>query len=184
MTDRIVVSGYDPQWPERFEDLRQLLAPHVAGLALSIEHVGSTAVPGCAAKPIIDLDIVVSEEAAMPELIFRLAGQGYQHEGDLGIQGREAFQSPPAGFEHHLYGVVAGTKPHLDHVLLRTTYGSGVSGTRRLVRPRPCMSRPVPLADRASGAGEVAPWGGAGPRGDSGADRSEPEVVPRLACGA
>ncbi|MFH8609985.1 GrpB family protein [Streptomyces sp. NPDC018029] len=119
MTDRIVVSGYAPQWPERFEDLRQMLAPHVAGLALSIEHVGSTAVPGCAAKPIIDLDIVVSEVAAMPELIFRLAGQGYQHEGDLGIQGREAFQSPPAGFEHHLYAVVAGTKPHLDHVLLR-----------------------------------------------------------------
>ncbi|MFI1683148.1 GrpB family protein [Streptomyces sp. NPDC020607] len=61
----------------------------------------------------------MSEEAAMPELISRLAGQGYQHEGDLGIQGREAFQAPPAAFEHHLYGVVADTKPHLDHVLLR-----------------------------------------------------------------
>ncbi|MGV9879615.1 GrpB family protein [Streptomyces sp. NPDC003006] len=119
MTDRIVVSAYNPQWFERFEDLRQRLAPHVADLALSIEHVGSTAVPGCVAKPIIDLDIVLSEEAAMPELISRLAGQGYQHGGDLGIQGREAFQAPPAAFKHHLYGVVAGTKPHLDHVLLR-----------------------------------------------------------------
>ncbi|GAA0672682.1 GrpB family protein [Kitasatospora atroaurantiaca] len=118
MTDMIVVN-YDPRWPERFEDLRQRLAPHVADLAVSIEHVGSTAVPGCAAKPIIDLDIVVSEEAVMPELISRLAGRGYRHEGDLGIGGREAFQGPPAVPGHHLYAVVAGSKPHLDHVLLR-----------------------------------------------------------------
>ncbi|MFK4103302.1 GrpB family protein [Streptomyces sp. NPDC019531] len=119
MTRMIVVSDYDSRWPERFEDLRQLLAPHVADLAVSIEHVGSTAVPGCAAKPIIDLDIVVSEEAVIPELISRLTGQGYRHEGDLGIPGREAFQAPPAVPAHHLYGVVAGSKPHLDHVLLR-----------------------------------------------------------------
>ncbi|MFJ8364303.1 GrpB family protein [Streptomyces sp. NPDC093984] len=119
MTDMIVVSDYDPRWPERFEDLRQRLAPHVADLAVSIEHVGSTAVPECAAKPVIDLDIVVSEEAVMPELISRLAGQGYRHEGDLGIRGRDAFQAPPAAPEHHVYAVVAGSKPHLDHVLLR-----------------------------------------------------------------
>ncbi|MFI7322757.1 GrpB family protein [Streptomyces venezuelae] len=119
MTDGIVVSAYDPRWPERFEHMRQRLAPHVAGLAVSIEHVGSTAVPGCAAKPIIDLDIVLSERAALPELISRLARQGYQHEGDLGIRGREAFQAPPAACEHHLYCVVSGTKPHLDHMLLR-----------------------------------------------------------------
>ncbi|WP_444546040.1 GrpB family protein [Streptomyces mirabilis] len=65
----IAVSDYAPRWSERFEELRQRLAPHVADLAVSIEHVGSTAAPGCAAKPIIDLDIVVSEEAVMSELI-------------------------------------------------------------------------------------------------------------------
>ncbi|WP_326674897.1 GrpB family protein [Streptomyces sp. NBC_01237] len=119
MTGMIVVSDYDPQWAEQFQDLRQRLAPHVADLAVSIEHVGSTAVPGCAAKPIIDLDIVVAEDAAMPELISRLTGQGYRPEGDLGIPGREAFQGPSAAPEHHLYGVVSGSKPHLDHILLR-----------------------------------------------------------------
>ncbi|WP_406494410.1 GrpB family protein [Streptomyces sp. NBC_00846] len=119
MTDMIVVSDYDPRWPEWFEDLRQRLAPHVADLAVSIEHVGSTAVPGCAAKPIIDLDIVVPKQAVMPELISRLAGQGYRYEGDLGILGRAAFRASPSVLEHHLYAVVAGTKPHLDHVLLR-----------------------------------------------------------------
>lgn len=119
MTDMIVVSDYDPRWAERFEDLRQRLAPHVADLTVSIEHVGSTAVPGCAAKPIIDVDVVVAEGTVMPELISRLSGQGYRHEGDLGILGREAFQAPSAAPEHHLYGVVAGSEPHLDHILLR-----------------------------------------------------------------
>ncbi|MFH7340762.1 GrpB family protein [Streptomyces sp. KHY 26] len=86
MTGMIVVSDYDPRWSEQFEDLRQRLAPHVADLAVSIEHVGSTAVPGRAAKPIIDLDIVVSEDAVMPELICRLNGVGYRHEGELGAR--------------------------------------------------------------------------------------------------
>ncbi|MEV8312494.1 GrpB family protein [Streptomyces flavidovirens] len=119
MTGMIVVGDYDSRWPERFEELRQRLARHVADLAVSIEHVGSTAVPGCAAKPIIDLDIVVAEESVMPELISRLTAQGYRHEGDLGIAGREAFQAPSAAGEHHLYGVVARSKSHLDHILLR-----------------------------------------------------------------
>ncbi|MEU2673122.1 GrpB family protein [Streptomyces sp. NPDC007164] len=48
-----------------------------------------------------------------------LTGQGYRHEGDLGIPGRDAFQAPSAAPEHHLYGVVAGSKPYLDHILLR-----------------------------------------------------------------
>ncbi len=52
-------------------------------------------------------------------MISRLTGQGYRYEGDLGIQGREAFQAPPVPPEHHLYAVVAGSKSHLDHVLLR-----------------------------------------------------------------
>ncbi len=115
----ILISDYDPRWPERFEDLRRRLAPHVADLPVSIEHVGSTSVPGCAAKPIIDLDIVVSDAAVVSEVISRLAEQGYRHEGDLGVPGREAFQAPPASPVHHLYAVIAGSKPHLDHVLLR-----------------------------------------------------------------
>lgn len=120
MSRPIVVSEYDPRWAEHFDALRRRLAPYVADLAVGIEHVGSTAVPGCAAKPVIDLDVVVAAEAAVPGLVARLAALGYEHEGDLGIAGRAAFRAPnAAGPEHHLYGVVAGSKPHLDHVLFR-----------------------------------------------------------------
>jgi GrpB-like predicted nucleotidyltransferase (UPF0157 family) len=98
----IVGQCLQPRWPELFEYLRQRLGAHVADLAVSIEHVGSTAVPGCAAKPISDLDIVVSEVAGMPVLLSRLSGQDYRHEGDLGIRGREAFQAPATAREVHL----------------------------------------------------------------------------------
>ncbi|MBS2536401.1 GrpB family protein [Catenulispora sp. NF23] len=85
---------------------------------MAIEHVGSTAVPGCPAKPIIDVGIVLPDPSLMPELITRLGGLRYKHEGDLGITGREAFQKP-SPVRHHLYGAVVDTKPYLDHVLLR-----------------------------------------------------------------
>ena len=69
----------------------------------AIEHIGSTSVPGLAAKPIIDLDVLLASAAYLPETIRRLATLGYEHEGDLGIAGREAFRTPPSLFAHHLY---------------------------------------------------------------------------------
>jgi len=45
--------------------------------------------------------------------------RGWRHQGDLGIEGREAFAPPADGAYHHLYVVVAGSQPHRDHVDLR-----------------------------------------------------------------
>ncbi len=56
---QIVVADYDPAWPRMFEQERARLSAALGPLALVIEHVGSTAVPGLAAKPIIDLLIGV-----------------------------------------------------------------------------------------------------------------------------
>lgn len=112
------VVDYDTRWPLWFEEIRARLTPYVAGFA--VEHVGSTAVPGLAAKPIIDVDIVVPSPDLVPVAIGRLAEAGYRHEGDQGIAGREAFALPPdAVHYHHLYVVVEGNKAHRDHVLLR-----------------------------------------------------------------
>jgi GrpB-like predicted nucleotidyltransferase (UPF0157 family) len=55
----IVVSDYDPAWSAMFEDERANLRPALGPLALTIEHIGSTAVPGLPAKPIIDLQASV-----------------------------------------------------------------------------------------------------------------------------
>ena len=57
------MADYDPGWPARFEGLRREYAAAMAAAGVpvvAIEHVGSTSVPGLAAKPVIDCDIVVS----------------------------------------------------------------------------------------------------------------------------
>ncbi|MFZ0218173.1 MAG: GrpB family protein [Candidatus Dormiibacterota bacterium] len=113
------VVDYDPRWPDVFERLRRPIASALAGLRADVEHVGSTAVPGLAAKPIIDIDVVVSEIRRLQQVIARLEGVGYRHQGDLGLAGREAFAAPPDLPEHHLYAVVRGNDAHQNHVLLR-----------------------------------------------------------------
>lgn len=55
MAQHITVVDYDPSWPTRFAAERALLAPIFGDEALAIWHIGSTAVPGLAAKPIIDI---------------------------------------------------------------------------------------------------------------------------------
>jgi GrpB-like predicted nucleotidyltransferase (UPF0157 family) len=114
-----VVVEYDPRWPGVFERLRDRLDAALAGITHVTEHVGSTAVRGLAAKPIIDVDVVVADETAVGPAIKEMAAAGWRHEGDLGIKGREAFLPPADAPYHHLYLVVADSLPHRDHIDLR-----------------------------------------------------------------
>ena len=114
----VVVVDYDETWPGAFEALRQPVSAALQGLALSIEHVGSTAVPGLAAKPVIDMNVVV----AAPDLlqaIERLSALGYEHRGDLGIPLREAFRAPPGSRRHHLYLCPSHSPALANHLAFR-----------------------------------------------------------------
>jgi GrpB-like predicted nucleotidyltransferase (UPF0157 family) len=84
------------------ERLRGRAATALGEVAVSIEHVGSTAVPGLAAKPVIDL-VVVVRPGEVRAAIERLAAIGYVHRGDLRVEGREAFDVPLGEHRHHLY---------------------------------------------------------------------------------
>jgi len=85
---------------------------HLGALVIQVEHIGSTAVPGLFAKPVIDMDVVLASESDIPEAIRRLATLGYAHEGELGIAGRHAFRWPSGEARHHLY-VLAADAPEL-----------------------------------------------------------------------
>jgi GrpB-like predicted nucleotidyltransferase (UPF0157 family) len=102
VADPILIVDYDPAWQTEFERLRERAARAVGEVAVSIEHVGSTAVPGLAAKPVIDL-VVVVRPGEVGTAIERLAAIGYVHKGDLGVEGREAFGVPTGERRHHLY---------------------------------------------------------------------------------
>jgi GrpB-like predicted nucleotidyltransferase (UPF0157 family) len=117
--DRIVIADYDPSWPERFEHLRSRIAEALGAMAAAIEHVGSTAVPGLAAKPIIDLDVLLRSSADLPGTIRSLESLGYKHVGDLGIPGREAFRAPATEVAHHLYVCPPESPEYRRHIAFR-----------------------------------------------------------------
>ena len=120
MSGRVVrVVPYDPAWPEQFRLLRDRIWPVVRDVALAFEHVGSTSVPGQAAKPVIDMDIVIPSAAGLPAVLQRLKVLGYDHRGDLGIAGREAFRAENDRPSHNLYVCVRDSAALRNHLVLR-----------------------------------------------------------------
>lgn len=122
--NEIVVENYNPNWPNDFLKLKMFLAASVKKTAEAIEHVGSTSVPGLAAKPIIDIDIVVSNEQNMLAATQILKELGYEHRGNLGVEGREAFRLQDeilkATFaRHNLYVCYADAASLHNHLTLR-----------------------------------------------------------------
>lgn len=125
----IVVSDYDPQWPRIFTELAEVIKATLGELALRIEHVGSTSVPGLAAKPTIDIDVVIESPGLLPEVAEKLAKLGYFHNGDQGIPGREAFRRPDPTvpqdgtgrewFRHNLYVCAKDARELARHTAFR-----------------------------------------------------------------
>src|SRR5215211_575296 len=73
----IVVVDYDPRWPEKFQQHAAILSGALGNKALAIEHVGSTSVPGLAAKPIIDIDVLVADPSDEAIYLPALVQAGY-----------------------------------------------------------------------------------------------------------
>jgi GrpB-like predicted nucleotidyltransferase (UPF0157 family) len=119
-SSRIVIVPYDPEWPAQFEQVAGELRAALGEPGARIEHLGSTSVPGLAAKPILDIDVVVESGAKVHGAIERLGAVGYLHLGERGIPGRHAFAwlsgAPP---ERHVYVCAEGAAPLIEHLGLR-----------------------------------------------------------------
>ena len=119
-TKRVVVEKWNPQWKYEYEKIVASLGKDIIYNSIKIEHVGSTSVEGLSAKPVIDLDIVIEKDkfAIIKELLNK---KGYEYEGDLGIEGREAFSY--SGKEelmtHHLYVCPKDSKELFKHITFR-----------------------------------------------------------------
>src|SRR6516164_481618 len=73
----IKIADYDPDWPNKFEKHAKIIAGAIGGSLLRIEHIGSTSVPGLAAKPIIDILVVVPNSASESTYLPQLEAAGY-----------------------------------------------------------------------------------------------------------
>jgi len=120
MGTAVEIAEYDPAWPEAYQRERAAIAEALVGHALAIEHVGSTAVPGLAAKPIVDIMVglrVLSDHACC---VAPLASLGYEHKGEYGIPDRHYFRKPVQGPRtHQVHMVEQGSAFWVRHLLFR-----------------------------------------------------------------
>ena len=120
MNKKISVENFNPDWKNWFQSLHATIWPAVQPWALSVEHVGSTSVAGLAAKPIIDIDIIVKDVKSLAPVILALEKIGYIHRGNLGIEGREAFRIPStSSIKHNLYVCIQDCLALRNHLILR-----------------------------------------------------------------
>lgn len=122
----MLLHPHQPHWQTDFLRIQALLLDALDGHGASVLHVGSTAVPGLAAKPILDIDIVFPAEVTLQQVEARLAGLGYAHMGDQGITEREVFKRLPAQahpvldtIAHHLYACPTHSRELARHVTFR-----------------------------------------------------------------
>jgi GrpB-like predicted nucleotidyltransferase (UPF0157 family) len=106
---RIEVVAYDPAWPERFAELGRELRGALGGIALRIDHIGSTSVPGLAAKPIIDIQVSVASFEPLDAFREPLEGLGYVHRADNPERTKRYFREPPGRRRTHVHVRRAGS---------------------------------------------------------------------------
>ncbi len=121
----IVVVEYDKKWPNDFLKIKDQLQK-VLTMPCQIQHVGSTSIPGMKAKPIIDIDVGLDNWEDFEAVKRALAEIGYEHEGDKGITGREAFCRNEKihneildSIDHHLYVCSVNNEEYKRHILFR-----------------------------------------------------------------
>ena len=124
----MLLSNYTTSWIDHFQRIKQVLDQALDGLEITIEHVGSTAVPGLAAKPIIDIDIVYKDPVDFQSIKAALEVIGYSHKGNQGIEDREVFKREEGeqhevldSLRHHLY-VCSADSPALKRHLITRDY--------------------------------------------------------------
>ena len=96
------VVPYNAKWPELFRIEAERLSSTLAPLGVTLEHTGSTSVPGLAAKPILDILAGYDDRSLLPKIIAALVDAGYIHRGEQGIAGREFFRRGDPR-SHHIH---------------------------------------------------------------------------------
>ena len=114
----IEIADYDPAWPRLFERERDRIRAALDDRIVMFEHVGSTSVPGLAAKPRIDLLLVVADSADEPSYVPALEAAGYVlriREPDW-YQHR-VFKGPDTDVNLHVFSATSG-RPEIERMLL------------------------------------------------------------------
>ena len=116
----VEIVDYDPKWPVLFLQEHELIQAALGTFALDVQHIGSTAVPNLAAKPVIDIVVGVRTLELPPEQVTRLAAIGYEYRGeaDVNIDG-DIYLRKGAPRTHQLHLSVLDGEFWTNHLLFR-----------------------------------------------------------------
>lgn len=118
----VIIVEYNPRWPALYQEEKERILGLIGHRVVTIEHVGSTAVPGLGAKPIIDITIAVHHLTDAEECIEPLTSIGYEYhaEGEAGFPERRFLDKKPSGAStHHLHMVELTSDFWERHLLFR-----------------------------------------------------------------
>ncbi|ELZ95994.1 GrpB family protein [Haloferax sulfurifontis] len=120
----VELAAHDPRWREAYEREVERLRPRLGGAggddSVRFEHVGSTAVPGLAAKPIVDLLVLVSDLDDAEGVARALEAAGYEERPDDDVPDRRFFvRGPPGRRTHYLSVTEVGSDCHREQVTFR-----------------------------------------------------------------
>lgn len=122
----MILKKYSASWVTDFTKIKNEIDKALNGLTYTIEHVGSTSVPNLDSKPIIDIDIIYSEQGDFEKIKSCLEKAGYYHNGNQGIEDREVFKRNDKIrdkvldiIKHHLYVCTVNSKALERHILSR-----------------------------------------------------------------
>jgi GrpB-like predicted nucleotidyltransferase (UPF0157 family) len=118
----VIIEDYNPAWVDMFEEEKEHILSAIGCYCTTIEHIGSTAVPGLAAKPVIDILIGVHHLQDAPLFIPPLVEMGYKYipEYEKELPERRYLQKIVAGLHtHHLHNVEPDTQFFRTHLAFR-----------------------------------------------------------------
>lgn len=109
MADRVLIVPYDPTWPAAFAKLGSSMREALGDTALRIDHIGSTSVPGLAAKPIIDVQISVRSFESLDAFRLPIEGLGFVFRADNPELTKRYFRERPGDRRTHIHVRRAGS---------------------------------------------------------------------------
>lgn len=121
MITTVIVAPHDPAWRRQFDEEARRLAEHLGDVVVHLHHIGSTAIPGLPAKPIIDVVMEVVDLTALDAATPILAALGYEAMGEYGIPRRRYFRKNDASGRrtHHVHAFELGTPEVERHLAFR-----------------------------------------------------------------
>lgn len=120
MARHIVIARYNPLWRDMFETEAAKIKEILGKNCISVFHIGSTSVPGLAAKPIIDIMPVVYDLKAVDGVCAEFEKIGYEYMGECGITGRRYLRKGGNERTHHIHIYAENNADDIDrHLAVR-----------------------------------------------------------------